>query len=167
MEFGWASLKLNDPVSSQKYFTAAQELKPDWAYSYFANALLTIQAGDRETDKKVKMAKYGQAIDGFSKALNLKHDFSRAFALRAIAYAYMKNYPAAAASGLQATTVDPRSAYAHFALGFAYFQKGGQTGYRSAKDEFERALSLDGAELDQETKNSIQEHLTKIHRSIK
>jgi tetratricopeptide (TPR) repeat protein len=167
MEFGWAWLKLNDPTSAQKYFTAAQELKPDWAYSYFANALLAIQAGDREADKKVKMAKYGQAIDGFSKALSLKNDFARAYALRAIAYAYMKNYTEATASGLQATTVDPKSAYAHFALGFAYFQKGGKAAYRSARDEFERALALDGVELDQGTKNSIQERLAIIHKSIK
>ena len=167
MEFGWAWLKLNDSTSAQKHFTAAQELKPDWAYSYFANALLAIQAGDREADKKMKLAKYGQAIDGFTKALSLKHDFARAYALRAIAYAYMKNYTESAASGLQAITIDPKSAYAHFALGFAYFQKGGKTAYRSAKDEFERALALDGTELDQGTKNSIQERLAIIHRSIK
>jgi len=167
MEFGWAWLKLNEPNNAQKHFTSAQELRPDWAYPYFANALLAIQAGDREADKKTKLAKYGQAIDGFTKALNLKHDFSRAYALRAIAYAYMKNYLAAADNGLQAITVDPKSAYAHFALGLAYFQKGGKTAYRSAKDEFQRALALDGVELDQETKNSIQERLAIIQRAIK
>jgi len=167
MELGWASLKLNDPTGAQKYFTTAQELQPDWAYSYFANALLAIQAGDREANKKIKLAKYEQAIDGFAKALSLKHDFSRAYALRAIAYAYMKKHTEAAASGLQAITIDPKSAYAHFALGFAHFQKGGKTAYRSAKDEFERALALDGTELDQATKNSIQERLARIHRSIK
>ena len=167
MEFGWASLKLNDPTGAQKYFTTAQELKPDWAYSYFANALLAMQAGDREADKKVKLAKYEQAIDGFAKALSLKHDFSRAYALRAIAYAYMKKHPEAAASGLQAITIDPKSAYAHFALGFAYFQKGGKAAYRSAKDEFERALALGGTELDQGTKNSIQERLAKINKAIR
>jgi tetratricopeptide (TPR) repeat protein len=167
MEFGWASLKLNDPTIAQKHFTAAQELKPDWAYPYFANALLAIQAGDREADKKTKLVKYGQAIDGFTKALNLKHDFSRAYALRAIAYAYIKNHPAAADSGLQAVTIDPKSAYARFALGFAYFQKGGKAAYRSAKEEFERALALDGTELDQGTKNSIQERLAKINKAIR
>ncbi len=167
MEFGWASLKLNDPASAQKFFTAAQELKPDWAYSYFANALLAMQAGDRDTDKKVKLAKYGQAIDGFTKAFSLKQDFSRAYALRAIAYAYMKKHTEATSSGLQAITIDPKSAYAHFALGFAYFQKGGKPAYRSAKDEFERALALDGSQLDQATKNSIQERLAIIHKSIK
>jgi hypothetical protein len=41
-------------------------------------------------------------------------------------------------------TIDPKSAYAHFALGFAYFIKGGKAAYRSAKVEFERALSSDG-----------------------
>jgi len=38
---------------------------------------------------------------------------------------------------------------------------------RNAKDEFERALALDGTELDQGTKNSIQERLAIIHKTIK
>jgi tetratricopeptide (TPR) repeat protein len=166
-EFGWAWLKLGDPVNAQKSFNSAQELKPDWAYPYFASAVLAMMAGDRELNKKSKSMKYGEAIIAFTKAIDRKHDFSRAYALRAIAYAYMKNHPEASASGLQAVTIDPKSAYAHFALGFAYFQKGGKANYRSAKDEFERALSLDGGELDQGTKNSIQEGLAIIQRKIK
>jgi tetratricopeptide (TPR) repeat protein len=166
-EFGWGWVKLDDPSNAEKHFMTAQEIKPDWPYSYFANALLVLQAGEKLADKKVKLAKYTQAIEGFSKAISLKHDFSRAYAVRAIAHAYLKNYPAAADSGLQAITIEPNSAYAHFALGFAYFQKGGKTAYRSAKPEFERALSLAGTELDQGTKNSIQERLAKINKSIK
>lgn len=167
MEFGWAWLKLSDYASAQKHFTAAQELRPDWAYSYFASAVLAIQAGDRETDKKSKVLKYQVAIDNFTRAIGFKHDFTRAYALRCIAYAVIRKHVEAAASGLQAITIDPKSAYAHFALGFAYFQKGGKAAYRNAKDEFERALSLDGVELDQGTKGSIQERLAIIHRSIK
>lgn len=167
MEFGWAWRKLNDPAAAQKYFTAAQELKPDWAYPYFASGVLAVQAGDREVAKKPKLVNYGQAIDSFTKAIALKHDFTRAYALRCIAYAVIKKHEESTASGLQAITIDPKSAYAHFALGFAYFQKGGKAAYRSAKDEFDRALSFDGVELDQGTKNSIQERLAIIHRSIK
>jgi tetratricopeptide (TPR) repeat protein len=167
LEFGWAWLKLNDPLKAQKNFSSAQELKPDWSYPYFASAVLAMQAGDRELNKKSKSMKYGEAINSFTKAIELKRDFSRAYALRAIAYAYMKNYPESTASGLQAITIDPTSAYAHFALGFAYFQKGGKAAYRSARDEFERALALDGVELDQGTKSSIQERLAIIQRKIK
>lgn len=167
MEFGWAWLKLSDSVTAQKYFTAAQELKPDWAYSYFASAVLALQAGDREVEKRSKAIQYQLAIDNFTRAIGLKHDFTRAYALRCIAYAVIKKHAEAASSGLQAITIDPNSAYAHFALGFAYFQKGGKTAYRNSKDEFDRALSLGGSELDQGTKGSIQERLAIIHRSIK
>lgn len=166
-EFGWAWLKLGDSANAQKNFSSAQELKPDWAYPYFASAVTAMMAGDRELNKKSKSMKYGEAIIAFTKAIERKQDFSRAYALRAIAYAYMKNHPEASASGLQAVTIDPKSAYAHFALGFAYFQKGGKANYRNAKDEFERALSLDSGELDQGARNSIQERLTIIHKSIK
>jgi tetratricopeptide (TPR) repeat protein len=167
LEFGWAWLRLDDSMAAQKNFTAAQELRPDWAYPYFASGILAMQSGEREVNKKSKLIKYGQAIDSFTKAISRQHDFSRAYALRAIAYAYMKNYPESTASGLQAITIDPKSAFAHFALGFAYFQKGGKAGYRSAKDEFGRALSLGGSELDPATKTSIQQRLTIIAKSIK
>lgn len=166
-EFGWAWLKLGDSANAQKNFSSAQELKPDWAYPYFASAVTAMMAGDRELNKKSKLMKYGEAIIAFTKAIERKQDFSRAYALRAIAYAYMKNHPEASASGLQAVTIDPKSAYAHFALGFAYFQKGGKANYRNAKDEFESALSLDSGELDQGARNSIQERLAIIHKSIK
>ena len=166
MEVGWAWMKLNDTTAAQKHFTAAQELKPDWAYPPFANGVLALDAGDRETVKKLKLPKYQQAIDSFTKAIGLKHDFPRAYALRAIAYAYLKKPEESTASGLQAVTLDPKSAYAHFALGYAYFQKG-KSGYRSARDEFNQALSLDGVELAEGTKNSIQQWLAIIQRSIK
>jgi hypothetical protein len=167
LEFGWAWWKLNDPVNAQKNFSSAQELKPDWSYPHFGSAVLAMQAGDREVNKKSKSVKYGEAINSFTKAIDLKRDFSWAYALRAIAYAYLKNYPESISSGLQAITIDPKSAYCHFALGYAHFQKGGKAAYRSARDEFERALALDGAELDQGTKSSIQEWLAIIQRKIK
>jgi tetratricopeptide (TPR) repeat protein len=167
LDFGWAWLKLGDPTAAQKSFTAAQELRPDWSYPYFASAVLAMDAGDREVNKKLKLIKYNQAVESFTKAISRKHDFARAYALRAIVYANMKNYPESTASGLQAIALAPNSAYAHFALGVAHFQKGSKAAYRSAKAEFERALSLDREELDQVTKNSITQRLAVIQRSIK
>jgi tetratricopeptide (TPR) repeat protein len=166
IDLGWTWLKLNDSETARKYFSAAQELKPDWAYPQFALAVLAMEAAEREVAKKPKAEKYGQAIDGFTKAIALKRDLSRAYALRCISYAVLNRHEESAASGLQAATLDPQSAYAHFALGFAYFQRG-KSGYRGARDEFSRALILDGPELDEGTKNSIQQKLAIIKKAIK
>jgi hypothetical protein len=51
-------------------------------------------------------------------------------------------------------------------LGLAYFQKG-KSAYRCALSEFNQALTLDGGELDQGTKNSIQERLVLIKKVVK
>jgi tetratricopeptide (TPR) repeat protein len=166
MDVGWAWLRLNDNSTAQKYFNAAQELKADWAYPHFALGVLEMQVAEREIKKKSRLAMYEESIDSFTKAISLKHDFSRAYALRAISYAILKSYEEAAASGLQAIALDPKSAYAHFALGFAYFQKG-KSAYRKSREEFNRALALDGVELDDVTKRSIQEWLAQIKKAIK
>lgn len=104
-----------------------------------------MNAADSESAKAkaLKLQKYGQAIDSFTKAITLKHDFSRAYALRSMSYAGLKKFEEAIANGQQAIALDPQSAYAHYALGFAYFQKG-KSAYRNAREEFNRALSLGG-----------------------
>lgn len=166
LDLGWSWVQLNDRAAAQKQFVAAQDLRPDWAYPYFAQGYLAMTAGENETNKSAKALKYGLAIESFSKAITLKHDFARAYASRALAYALLNRHEQSAASGLQAITVDPQSAFAHFALGVAYFQKG-KSAYRSARDEFNRALALDGVELDDQVRASIQQRLAVIKKAIK
>jgi len=166
LDMGWAWVSLNDKPAAQKLFMAAQQLKPDWAYPHFAQGLLGMGAAETEASKSNKTLKYGQAIDSFTKAISLKHDFALAYASRSIAYAMLNRHEESAQSGLQATTLDPQSAFAHFALGVAYFQKG-KSAYRPARDEFNRALAVGGTELDEATRNSIQTRLAVIKKSIK
>lgn len=166
LDFGWSWMRLNDRAAAQKQFAAAQELRPDWAYPHFAQGYLAMNAGENETNKSVRTQKFGFAIESFTKAINLKHDFSRAYASKAIAFAILKRHEESTASGLQGIAVEPQSAFAHYALGFAYFQKGKST-YRNARDEFNRALALDNVELEDSVRASIQQSLAVIKKAIK
>lgn len=165
-DMGWVWAKLNDKPAAQKHFDRVQELKPDWAYPHFARAVFALNDAESEIKKSPKTVKYEQAIESSSKAINLKQDFVRAYQLRSLAYGALKRYEDSIASGLQAVTLDPQSAYGHFVLGLAYFQKG-KSAYRNALNEFNQALTLDGSELDQGTKNSIQERLVLIKKVVK
>ena len=166
LDLGWSWMRLNDRAAAQKQFVAAQELRPDWAYPHFAQGYLAMNAGESEINKSARTQKFGLAIESFTKAINLKHDFSRAYASKAIAFAILKRHEESTASGLQAIAVEPQSAFAHYALGFAYFQKGKST-YRNARDEFNRALALDNDELEDSVRASIQQSLAVIKKAIK
>ncbi|HEY9404752.1 MAG TPA: PEGA domain-containing protein [Pyrinomonadaceae bacterium] len=166
VDLGWAWWRLADKTAAQKNFQQALELKPDWAYSHFALGLLAMSEAEREVSKVAKSAKYAEAINGFTKAIELKHDFARAYALRGISYSVLNRHEEGVAGGLQAVAIEPKSAYAHFALGFAYFQKG-KSGYRNALGEFDRALLLGGDELNEATRADIQQKLAVIRRTVK
>lgn len=165
-DLGWAWTKLNEKSTAQKYFDRAQELKPDWAYPYFARGVFAMNDAESEIKKSLKTVKYGQGIESFSKAISLKHDFARAYELRSISYGALRRYEESIASGLQAVAIDPQSAYAHFALGLAYFLKG-KSAYRNALSEFNQAITLDSGELDEGIKSSIQQRLVIIKKSVK
>ncbi len=165
-DIGWVWWRLSDRAAAEKSFEQVQEIKPDWAYAHFALGSVAMSEAESEVGKSVKEYKYGQAISNFTRAIELKRDFARAYALRGISYGVIKRYDDAVASGLQAIAVDPQSAYAHFALGFAYFQKG-KPAYRNALNEFNQALSLGGGDLDDVTRESIRQKLAVIRRIIK
>lgn len=166
LDLGWIWWKLRDKPAALKNFKQVQELKPDWAYAHFAFGSIAMNEAEYEAKKSIKEVKYTQAISYFTKAIELKHDFIRAYALRSIAYGFIKRYEEAVASGLQAVTLDPQSAFARFALGFAYFQKG-KSSYRNALNEYSQALSLGSTELDDATRADIQQKLAVIRRVVK
>lgn len=166
LDLGWAWTTLGDQTRAQKYFIEAQELRPDWAFPHFASGFLAMGAAEREVSKALKMEKSNQAIDSFTRAIALKHDFPWAYALRSVVYLSTKKYEEAITNGQQAIALDPKNAYAHYALGSALFEKG-KSGYRNALKELELALALGTTELDEATKGSIQQRLTRIRRSLK
>lgn len=166
IDLGWSWWKLNEKAAAQKQFKAAQELRPDWAYPYFALGFLSMNAAENERAKSAKVANYSQALESFTKAISLKHDFALAYALKSIIYAQLKKDEESMANALQAVAVDPQSAYAHFALGYAYFEKG-KSGYRNSLNEFNQAITLAGTDLNESMKNAIQFRLTLIKKTLK
>lgn len=166
LQLGWSWWKLKERVAAQKQFLAAQELKPDWAYPYFALGFLSLDAATNERSKSAKVSHYTQALENFTRAITLKHDFATAYALKSLIYGQLKKEEESLATGLQAVAVDPQNAYAHFALGSAYFEKG-KSGYRNALAEFNRAIALGGNELDGVPRSSIQLRLTRIKQTLK
>jgi hypothetical protein len=166
LDLGWSWWRLNDKPAAQKQFKIAQESKPDWAYPYFALGFLSMNAADNERSKSARLAGYAQALENLIKAINLKHDFATAYALKSIIYSQLKQDQESIANGLQAVAVDPQNAYAHFALGFAYFDKG-KSQYRNSLNELNRAMALGGSDLDEAVKSAIQLRLTRIKKTLK
>lgn len=166
LDLGWSWWKLRERDAAQKQFRTAQELKPDWAYPYFALGFLAMNGAEYQRSKSAKLAAYAQALENFTKAISLKHDFATAYALKSMTYSQLKNDENAIAAGLQAVAVDPQSAYAHYALGYAYFEKG-KSGYRNSLTEFNQAIALGGTDLDEAMKSTVQVRLTRIKQTLK
>jgi TPR repeat/PEGA domain len=166
LEMGWSWWVLNDKESAQKEFRVTLELKSDLAYPHFGIGLLAMNTAENETSKSARTIAYGQAIDNFTKAIGLKHDFATAYAFQSLSYISLKRYEEAIASGLQGVAVDPQNAIAHFALGSAYFEKG-KSGYRQALNEFNQATTLAGSSLNENMKNAMQQRLVLIKKSLK
>jgi hypothetical protein len=166
LDLGWSWWRLKEKAAAQKQFQAAQESKPDWAYPYFALGFLSIDAADNERAKSAKLARYSLALDNFTRAISLKHDFATAYASKSMVYSQLKQDEESIANGLQAVAVDPQSAYAHFALGYAYFERG-KSGYRNSLSEFNRAIALGGTELNEAMNNAMQLRLARIKKTLK
>lgn len=166
LDLGWSWWKLRDKAAAEKQFKTAQESKSDWAYLYFALAFLTLDAAENQRSKSARVAGYTQALENFNKAISLKHDFATAYALKSLIYSQLKKYEDSISAGLQAVAVDPKSAYAHFALGYAYFEKG-KSGYRNSLNEFNQAITLGGIDLNETMKNAMQVRLTRIKQTLK
>ncbi len=166
LDLGWSWWKLNDKSTAQKHFKAAQELRPQWAYPYFALGFLSMQAAENERAKSAKVNAYTQALENFTKAITFKHDFALAYALKSTIYGVLEKDEESMANALQAVAVDPQSSYAHFALGSAYFEKG-KSGYRNALAELNQAIALGGKDLNEPMKNAIQIRLARIRKSLK
>jgi tetratricopeptide (TPR) repeat protein len=161
----WVYSMLGDNATAKKGYEQTQKLNPNWAFSYYALGLMDMNAGDLEKSNKFKKVQYLAGIDKFTKAISVKPDFFQAYMMRCLSYSALKLHLEAIANGQQATAMRPQNAFAHFALGFAYYQKG-KPEFRNALNEFERALSLTEDEPDQGTKASIQLMLVRIKKSL-
>jgi tetratricopeptide (TPR) repeat protein len=168
-DLGWLYKELGDADSAVKAYNEAQTLNTGWAYPLFALASIDMSTAEKEVAKATKNIYYQRAIEGLSKAINLKPNFPAAYALRCIAYAVINRHLESIPSGQQAVALKPDSAYTHYALGFAYFQKGyhkDKQEYRNALEEFDKALTYKEDELDEGTKESIRQKLFLMRRAL-
>jgi tetratricopeptide (TPR) repeat protein len=164
-DVAWVYRMLGNDTTAKKGYEMTQRLNPNWAFSYFALGLMDMSAAEQEKTKSLKKTQYKAGIEKFNKALNVKPDFFQAYMMLCISYGVLNMHQEAIYNGQQAVAMKPQSAYAHFALGFAYYQKG-KPEYRNALSEFERALSLTEDELDEGTKSVVQQRLARIKKSL-
>ena len=161
----WVQMRVGDAAAARKGFELTQRLSPNWALPLFALGLIDMSAADQGKAKQARAAGYQEAINKFTRAIEMKRDFFHAYAQRCFAYATINMHNEAVSDGLLAVAMKPQSAYAHFALGFAYFQKG-KSEYRNALRNFEDALMLKEDELDEATRLSVQQKVAIVKKSL-
>jgi len=84
--------------------------------------------------------KYEEAIDAFTKAIQLNHKYARAFAGRGLAYAYSGNYKQAFDDLNKAIELDPKDVKIYYARGVVYLKSGN---YRLGIEDYNKAIELD------------------------
>jgi len=168
-DIGWLHRTLGDTDAAVRYFNEAHVLDSAWAYPLFALATIDMRAAEMEVAKAAKATRYERAVDNFTKAITINPAFLQAYELRCLAYAVINRHQEAVASGQQAVALKPTSAYAHYALGFAYYQFGldkDKKQYRNAINEFNLALTLADDALDPPTLESVRQKLAAMKKSL-
>lgn len=102
--------------------------KPDTAVAFFNRAYRLAEEG-----------KYAEAIEGYSEAIRLKHDYADAFNNRGIAYRRSGDYTAAIADYNKAIEINPDFAEAYNNRGAAYENPGD---YKAAIADYSEAIRL-------------------------
>jgi tetratricopeptide (TPR) repeat protein len=168
-DLGSLYVTLGDTDAATKSFDEARSLAPDWAYPLFALATMDMRAAEAQVAKAAKAAHYDRAVANLTQAITLNPAFLQAYELRCLAYAVVNRHREAIASGQQAVALKPTSAYAHYALGFAYYQLGvnkDKKEYHNAINEFNLALTLTEDALDTTTSESVRQKLAVMKKAL-
>ncbi|MDT5268214.1 MAG: hypothetical protein QOH49_400 [Acidobacteriota bacterium] len=168
-DLGSLYVTLGDTDAAVRYFEEARALDDGWAYPLFALGTLDMKAAVVEVAKSPKAARYERAVDNFTRAITLNPALVQAYELRCISYAVVNRHQESVASGQQAVALKPTSAYAHYALGFAYYQLGldkDKKQYRNAINEFNLALTFIDDALDPPTVGDVQQKLAVMKKAL-
>jgi len=168
-DLGSLYVALGDIAEASKYFEEARALDDAWAYPLFAVAAIDMRAAEAEVAKAARAARYERAVDNLTRAITLDPALLQAYELRCLAYAVLKRHREAIASGQQAVALKPTSAYAHYALGFAYYQLGASKDkkeYHNAINEFNLALTLTDDALDTQTSESVRQKIAGMKKAL-
>jgi tetratricopeptide (TPR) repeat protein len=146
-DMGWIYMKLRDYNSATVTFLLLHNQHTDWASPLYALAKMHIMRGDNESSRKKQKELYQLAVEHSSLAIKAAPDFVKAYAERSLAYSRLEKHKEALRDGQKATSLNPQSAYANFALGMAAALKGKKE-LQKLRKEMEIALSSNVDELD-------------------
>jgi tetratricopeptide (TPR) repeat protein len=161
-DLGWLFFQ-TDREAARFHFSRAREINRQWALPHYALAKVRWDEADRERDKTLKRIKFDEIISNLTQAFILDGNLYHAFADRGLAYAKIGKHKEAIVDGQKAVALQPSSAYAHYALGFAYYQAG-RNEYPKAKRELEDALLLEVDKLPPEMRRLVEQWLADINR---
>ncbi len=117
---------------SNTLFTDITEKDPD----NWRNAFVYYYWGISKSSEGFKQ----EAIDKYTKAINLKPDYEKAYIGRALAYNEIHNTKSAIADYSKALSLRPNNAETYSARGWAYYQSGDKI---AAMNDYNKAISLD------------------------
>lgn len=121
----------NDLIGYHEYLRQTQE--PNY---YISIADDYYQAGLRLTDEK----KHYEAIDSYSKAINLMPNFFEAIDNKAFCKMDLGQWTEAIKDFHESLEVNPNSLLAEFSIGECYLKL---NNYQKAKEQFEKAIAID------------------------
>lgn len=158
---GWCFYRLRDFAAAEESFRAAAGSLPSPAWLGYALSRLHLEQAEGEPDPSRKRWHLTVAVAESSSALTADGNYALAFATRAVAQSKLSKQKEAVADGLAATRLSPRSAYAHYGLGYAYYSR---KKYREARRAFESALTAEEDRLDEPTQRLIRALLENTRR---
>lgn len=132
-----AKLLTKDKISSDDLIGYHEYLRQTQEPNYYipiANEYY--QAGLRLTDEK----KHGDAIDSYSKAIDLVPNFFEAIDNRAFCKMDLGRWAQAIEDFQESLEVNPNSLLAEFSIGECYLK---MDNYQKAKEQFEKAIAID------------------------
>ena len=119
-------------------FIRNQDIHGD-VYTHFCRGSVYRNRGDEATDIKEKQKEYKEAIDHYTKAIQLKSDFPEAYHNRGITYCHIKEFDLAIKDFNMALALNSNDVDSYNNRGVVYYDKGD---FEKAIKDFDTAIHL-------------------------
>ena len=119
-------------------FIRNQDIHGD-VYTHFCRGSVYRNRGDEVTDIKEKQKEYKEAIDHYTKAIQLKSDFPEAYHNRGITYCHIKEFDLAIKDFNMALALNSNDVDSYNNRGVVYYDKGD---FEKAIQDFDTAIHL-------------------------
>ncbi|MDT7542645.1 MAG: hypothetical protein QOE33_2549, partial [Acidobacteriota bacterium] len=144
-DMGWCYLRRGDADAAERLFLQMRAQNSAWSLPRYALARVMLDHADHEADTSLRHAHLKAVVQNLTALLASNPPFAQALSARALALAHLGEMNEANAYAQNAVLLEPSSAYAHYVLGYVFFQRGKT---RDARREIEAALSARAWELD-------------------